>query len=32
MTSAPGELNAVRLIGAGIAGIGIALVAQQIAA
>jgi urease accessory protein len=32
MTSAPGELNAVRLIGAGIAGIGIAILVQQIAA
>lgn len=31
MTSAPGELAAVRLIGAGIAGIGIAILAQQIA-
>jgi urease accessory protein len=32
VTSAPGELAAVRLIGAGIAGIGIAILAQQIAA
>ena len=32
MTSEPGELAAVRLVGAGIAGIGIAILAQQIAA
>jgi urease accessory protein len=31
MTSAPGELAAVRLIGAGIAGVGLAILAQQIA-
>jgi urease accessory protein len=32
MTSAPGKVAPVRLIGAGIAGIGIAILAQQIAA
>ena len=32
ITSAPGKLGAIRFIGAGIAGIGIAILAQQIAA